>query len=133
MIAAKFDVAAVELVGVGGDRHLRPAGEDGPIRWREWKVRGRRDDPRWRVESCPVSRAAIWESFLFLVYDIQDRAARRPDEQCAQVVLGGVGVYFDGVVECDTVNAEISVPSGDRPRYLESGCRVGVFLAVARI
>src|SRR5689334_9716705 len=79
------------------------------------------------------TRAATEVSLQLLVDDVQDGAARRPDEQLAEVVLGGIGVDFDGFVECDAVNAEIVVSRGDRARYLESGCRVRVFLAIARI
>jgi hypothetical protein len=89
--------------------------------------------PPTRPRVDEVGRAAIRESFFFLIDDIHDRAAGRPDEQLAKVVLGGVGVYFDGFVQCDAVNAEISLPCGDRARYLESGCRVRVFLAIAWI
>ena len=53
-----------------------------------------------------------------LLDNVHDRAARRPDEQFAEVVLGSVGVYLDGLVECDAVYAEISVSCGDRTRYL---------------
>ena len=72
-------------------------------------------------------------SFFFLIDNIRDRVPRRPDEQFIKVVLGSVGVSFDGFVECDAVNAEIGMPCGDRPRYLKLGCRVRVFLVIERV
>ena len=64
------------------------------------------------------------------MHDIHDRAPRRPDEQSTKVVLGGVGICFNRLVECDTVHSEIGLPSGDPTRNVEPGCRVCVFLAI---
>jgi len=69
-----------------------------------------------------------------LVDNLQDRAGRRPDKQFAKVVLGSVGVYFDGFAECDAVNAEVSVPLTRLEVAREiAACRVGVFLVIAWI
>src|SRR5271155_847145 len=62
-----------------------------------------------------------------------DRAPRRPDEQFTNVVLGSVGVCFDGLVERDAVNREIRMSCGDPARYIKPGCRVRVFLAIERV
>src|SRR5260370_42473745 len=84
-------------------------------------------------EGYATSRDSVWESSFLLIDDIRDRAPRRPDEQFTKVVPGSAGVCFDGLVEGDAVNAEISMSCGDRARYIKPGCRVRVFLAIERV
>ena len=68
-----------------------------------------------------------------LIHNMHDRAPRRPDEQFTKVVLGSVGVCFNRLVECDAVNSEIGMSSGDRTREVSPACRVCVFLAIERV
>jgi len=64
---------------------------------------------------------------------MHDCAPRRSDKKFAEVVLRSVWVCFKGLIECDGVNAEISMSGRDPTRYVKPGCRVCVFLAIERV
>src|ERR1700757_582024 len=70
---------------------------------------------------------------LVLIDDMHDRTPRRPDKKFTEVVLGCVRVCFEGLIECDAVNGEISMSGGDCARNVKPGCRVCVFLAIERV